>query len=521
MLLPLLLASFCFPAAPSAAAAPPLRYWFWWEASTFDTYYGDYFDVMQVARNIYAPLVSIGMDGRPQGMAADDWKVDPSGKIWRFHIRKGLTFEDGAPVTSSAALANFRRMLWLTRGENLPLNSLMPETDGWKDYAAPLKCLYTEGEELVFKFKRRPDNLFEVLSHPLYGIASPLCFDGEAKWKDKFCSVASGQYRVAGRSPGKIKLVSRHALPAAKDAPEEVEILTPLKPGESALKAMFAGAGEMAIEPGFALSSGTLKAVLDHGFELTEEPPSRMYFVQLNHEKPPFTDKVLRRSVRDVFLSLFLKECLKHGIAPVEPSFMPRGGVGYGIFPVREAPKPAVIAHSSVDVVFFPLANYPFPADGLMQEIAENTFLKTLELHGLKPVVTRHLARKGAMQRFIQGDYNVIMRGSGITINDPYAGLKMMFLSKISARIPDPSGRASGFIRRANETADPAERRALIGKMNEAVFEDAAAITFAHSSWVYIHKPGVDMSHFNLFMDPIEFRAIRWTPQKEIDHAGK
>ena len=506
------LAAFPLLCAAPSLAAQPLRYWFWWEASTFDTYYGDYFDVMQVARNIYAPLISIGMDGKPQGMIAEDWKVDPAGTTWKFQLRKELTFEDGKPITPAVVLANFRRMLWVPRGENLPLNSLLPETDAWTDYKAPLKCLYADGGDLVFKFKRRPDNLFEVLSHPIYGIASPVCFDGKGKWKEGFCSVASGQYRVAERSPGKIRLVSRRAFPSAAAAPDEVEIRTPLKPGESALKAMFAGDGELAIEPGFALSSTTLKAIEEHGFTLTEEPPSRMYFVQLNHKKPPFTDKALRRSVRSVFLSLFRKECLALGIAPVEPSFMPRGGVGFGIFPVPEAPAPEVRAQGPVDVVFFPLANYSFPEDGRMQELAENAFLKTLELHGLQPKVTRHLARKGAMKRFVEGDYNVIMRGSGITINDPYAGLKMMFMSQISARIPDPSGKASEFIQKANESADPLERRALAEKMNEAVFEDAAAITFAHSSWVYIHKPRVNMSRFNLFMDPIEFRAIGWRP---------
>lgn len=493
-------------------AAPPLRYWFWWEASTFDTSHGDYFDVMQVARNIYAPLVSIGMDGRPQGMAAEDWRVDAPGTTWRFKLRKGLTFEDGLPVTPEVALANFRRMIWLTRGENLPLNSLMPETEAWADYDKPLKCLYVDGGDLVFKFKRRPDDLFEMLSHPIYGIASPECFDGKGRWKDAFCSVASGQYRVAERLPGRIRLVSRHIFPAADKAPDSVEILTPLKDGESALRAMLAGEGEIAIEPRFALSSATLRIMADNGLELAEEPPSRMYFVQLNHKKPPFNDKALRRSVRDVFLNLFNDECLKYGLPPVEPSFMPRGGVGYSLFSIPKTTKPRVLSNAVADVIFFPLANYSFPEDRLLQDIAERTFVKALELHGLKVNITRHLARKGAMKRFVAGDYNGIMRGSGITINAPYAGLKMMFLSDISALIPDPSGKASAYIRKANESGDPAERKTLVKKMNEAVFDDAAAITYSHSSWVYVHKPGVDMSRFNLFMDPIEFRAISWKP---------
>lgn len=502
----------CLFTAPAQAAAAPLRYWFWWEPSSFDTYRADSFDVMQVARNIYAPLVSIGMDGKPQGMAADDWEVHPSGLVWRFHIRPGLVFEDGSPITAAVALANFRRMLWLTRGESLPLNSLMPETEAWRDYSAPLSCLYAEGETLVFQFKKRPDNLFEILSHPIYGVASPACFDSRGLWKEPFCSVASGQYRVEERRPGLVRLVSRRVFPAADGAPEQVEIRTPLKDGESSLKMLFSGEGELAIEPGFALSSGTLGAIAERGFRLTEEPPSRMYFIQLNHRRPPFNDRALRESVREVFLSLFHAACRARGIPPQEPSFMPRGGVGYKRFKAPSNPAPAVRSSAEVEVVFFPLASYFLPEDRAVQETAEAAFLKALELHGLKVKVSRHTARKGAIQRFTSGDFGAIMRGSGITINDPYAGLKMMFLSSISARIPDPSGKASAHILAANESGDPAARRQSVEKMNRVIYEDAAVITFAHSSWIYVHKPGVDMSRFNLFMDPLEFRAVGWKP---------
>ncbi len=35
-----------------------LRYWFWWPIRTLDTYEADTPPVMQIARNIYATLVS-------------------------------------------------------------------------------------------------------------------------------------------------------------------------------------------------------------------------------------------------------------------------------------------------------------------------------------------------------------------------------------------------------------------------------------------------------------------------------
>ena len=73
----------------------PLRYWFWWPIRTLDTFEADTPPVMQVARNIYATLVSDFIDGKVQGILAKDWQIDSTGKVWRFILRTDLKFDDG------------------------------------------------------------------------------------------------------------------------------------------------------------------------------------------------------------------------------------------------------------------------------------------------------------------------------------------------------------------------------------------------------------------------------------------
>ena len=493
------------------AAEPPLRYWFWWEAPTFDTYRGDSFDVMQVARNIYAPLVSIGLDGVPQGMIAENWSVNRSGQVWRFLIRKGLTYESGKPITPDSVLKNFTRMLWLTRGEKLPLNALLPGLKTWTGPPTPLKSVRVENGYLVFRFNRRPDNLFEILSHPVYGAADPECFDDGGRWLDPFCRGASGPYSVSARSPGKIVLKYRGQHPASRAAPESVELRTPGTSGESAMESMLSGEGDLTVQPDFAIGPETRRRLKEGGLLFTEEPPSRMYFFQLNHARPPFNDQKLRRSIRDMFLQLLSKEPYFLDRGKVEPSFLPKGAVGYSEFPAGAG---AALRKSDgvVELMLYPLANYAAAEDSDMQAAAENAFIKTLRLHGLTPVISRYTDRRAFRRRNEEMKFDALLRGSGVVVNDPYSGLMAMFMSRISALLPDPSGRASARIEEAGAAERPERKRALLKMMNEAVYEDAALITFAHSSWVYIHKPGVDMSRFNLFMDPVEFRAIGWNP---------
>ncbi len=58
------------------------------------------------------------------------------------------------------------------------LNSLLPEVSSWTSMNHPSRVLRLEnGNELIFRFVRRPISLFEAIGQPLYGVAHPKCFD--------------------------------------------------------------------------------------------------------------------------------------------------------------------------------------------------------------------------------------------------------------------------------------------------------------------------------------------------------
>jgi ABC-type oligopeptide transport system substrate-binding subunit len=179
----------------------PLRYFFFSPINSYDTFEADNYANMQVARNIYGTLVSDLIDGVPQGIVAESWDVSSDGKIWKFKIRKNLTFEDGSPLSPEIVLLNFKRILWLTRKEGLVLNSLLPEIQSWKSMNDESKSIFlNEKKELIFKFIHRPVSLLEAISQPIYGIAHPDCFDHEGKWKNIMSTIASGQYRISDRN---------------------------------------------------------------------------------------------------------------------------------------------------------------------------------------------------------------------------------------------------------------------------------------------------------------------------------
>jgi peptide/nickel transport system substrate-binding protein len=50
---------------------------------------------------IYEGLVRLGPGGAPAPLLATDWTVSPDGLVWRFHLRRGATFHNGAPFDAS------------------------------------------------------------------------------------------------------------------------------------------------------------------------------------------------------------------------------------------------------------------------------------------------------------------------------------------------------------------------------------------------------------------------------------
>ena len=489
----------------------PLRFWYRYLPSTYDTYEADGATLMPIAKNIYAPLVSTFVVGKPQGMIAKDWKVDSTGRIWQFTIRPGLTFDDGTPITPEAVLANFKRMLWLTRNEGLLLNSLLPEVKTWKKYSDPLQSLYVEGNVLVFKMNRRPINLFETIEQAIYGIANPKCFDGDGKWIDPKCFSGSGQYRVKDLSTAKMVLESRHIFPEVVGAPDVVEVNVSGAKDPTAIQTLMENKGDMTIRYSYELNAGILKEMTSKGLTTVNEPLVRMHFLQLNASHGAFKSRSLRQSFRDVFLSSLSKDRGFSAETELDPSFMPKGSAGYVPFNVPQVTNISRFSEKEVTVVLTVLSKTAYSRSFNIYTAAENSIFEAIKAHKLKTKVIRCSAEEW-FERKAKGDFDIVFGGSGLLINNPYADLRMMFMSKIGSNIPDPSGKIPGMIEAAENSENPSRRQEILKKINSSIYTEASVINFMHSGKVYVHRNGVDLSKINLFSDPVEFRAVSWSP---------
>ena len=109
--------------------------------------------IQQTIRNFaIESLVAFGEDGRPQARLAERWSVSPDGLTLRIHLRHGVTFHNGQPLTASVV-----RAILL---QQLP-GQLGPAYGDVEDIRA------VSDMTVEFSLRRRSSFLFEALDVPI------------------------------------------------------------------------------------------------------------------------------------------------------------------------------------------------------------------------------------------------------------------------------------------------------------------------------------------------------------------
>ena len=106
------------PAGPAAAAPPAqdrgavLRVGIQQDIDSLNPFLGFSLAATDLFRSIYPTLTTYAADDfHPEPELADHWQVSPDGLTWTFHIRPGVRWSDGQPVTARDAAYTYDRML--------------------------------------------------------------------------------------------------------------------------------------------------------------------------------------------------------------------------------------------------------------------------------------------------------------------------------------------------------------------------------------------------------------------------
>jgi ABC-type transport system substrate-binding protein len=74
-----------------------------------DSSQADWFGLPNLSSLMFETLVSLDEQGKPEPALSISWQAESGNQRWRFLLRRGITFQDGTPLTSDAVAASLRR----------------------------------------------------------------------------------------------------------------------------------------------------------------------------------------------------------------------------------------------------------------------------------------------------------------------------------------------------------------------------------------------------------------------------
>lgn len=226
---------------------------------------------------------------------ASSWDILDGGRRIVFHMRPGLTFSDGTPLTASDVVRSWLRLI--DPATPSPLSSLMADVDGATAYEhrqADVSAvgLHANGNDVEVTLRQPAADFVAVVSSPSFGIVPPsVGRDADALRPGKL--VASGGYTLSASTSTELTLTANTRYWAGPPAIQTVHVLTDLG-GKSPVDAFANGDVDYT---GIAPSDASWIAydkIL--GPQLRSVPSLSVDYYGFDTTKPPFSDTRVRQA---------------------------------------------------------------------------------------------------------------------------------------------------------------------------------------------------------------------------------
>lgn len=286
-----------------------------------------------VTHQLYDTLVRLraGTTEIEPGLA-ERWEVSPDGRVWTFHLRRGVRFHDGAPLDAAAVVWNVER--WWRAAHPQHANQIRAGQtfEYWEsqfggfDDASVVSRVEAIGPHALRITLRQPQApLLANLAIPGFGIASPRAVE---RWGTEFGKhpVGTGPFRfVEWRPHEEVVLEANPDSWGARPKARRVVVRT-IKNNSQRLAAL--KAGEIHAMEGLNPDDvGVVRR--DPSLSLLLRPPNTTGYVAFNYQVREFQDKRVRRAFAHAIDKRALVDALYGGTGLVATQFQPPSLWGY------------------------------------------------------------------------------------------------------------------------------------------------------------------------------------------------
>ena len=227
--------------------------------------------------------------------------VSGNGKIYTFHVRPGLKFSDGSPVTAASYQRSWERILSPKMGSPLGVNlSLQDDVVGAQAFldgkASKISGISAKGLTLTFHLTSPNATFVSILSMQWFTAVkpnTPYSSDGLNVYP------AAGPYYIASRDPGRSTVLKRNPYyKGDRPANPDQLVFTPNVNVDQSLLQVKAGQADLDLidVPPTATADLASQYGVNKG-RFWVGPTSCVNYMAMNNARPPFDNVNLRKAV--------------------------------------------------------------------------------------------------------------------------------------------------------------------------------------------------------------------------------
>jgi peptide/nickel transport system substrate-binding protein len=233
---------------------------------------------------IYEPLVRRGKDWTFSPWLAESYELDKEKNVWTFHLRKGVTFHDGSPLTAKDVIYSLGRLVDEKVGSSLRAR-LKGSFDG--------KSLEAVDDHTVRIHMLRRDTM---LDQPLSRYNTGIIKAGTVPTADPKTAIGTGAFKIKSFEPGQSWHVERFARYWGAGLPFLDGIQCINIPDQTAkVQSVVSGAVDL-IDP---VDSVLVKQLATNPkVRVTPLPSAMSWGIFLDHKVKPFDDVRVRRAIK-------------------------------------------------------------------------------------------------------------------------------------------------------------------------------------------------------------------------------
>ena len=230
---------------------------------------------------------------------ADTWTISRDGRVYGFHLREGVKFHDGTPLTSADVVFSLKRLLDPTREKKSIGVSYLQVVDGAPAYGAGRSpelpgIVALDAGRVEIRLTRPYLSFLYVLAMDDLRIVPERYFNALGEAAFRRAPIGTGPFRFGSWSDEKLRLDANPQYFGGEPYLDQIVILFPRPDEHDAGNTRFSRGEIEIVEP----TSDTLSSMLaDPTIEVHRYQDLSLRFLGMNTGVPPLDDVRVRRAI--------------------------------------------------------------------------------------------------------------------------------------------------------------------------------------------------------------------------------